>query len=145
MRVKRVDHLGIAVADVGEAEAFLTEVLGLDKEREERVEGQGVNTHLFPVSGTKLEVLESLDPDGPVARYLEDHGPGIHHLALEVDDVEEAIDWMREQGVEMVDEEPRPGVEDTRIAFCHPRDTHGVLLELVEFPGGAEDLDVLGA
>lgn len=144
MRIKRVDHVGIAVADIDDADAFFQEVLGLEKEREELVEEQGINAHLFPVGGSKLEVLESVDPDGPVARYLEEHGPGIHHLAVEVPDVDEAIATMRERGVEMIDEEPRIGVGDHRIAFCHPRDTQGVLLELVEIPP-EDEVDVLGA
>jgi methylmalonyl-CoA epimerase len=144
MHVKRVDHVGIAVADAEEADGFLQAVLGVDKRREELVEDQGVNTHIFPLAGTKLELLEPVDPDGPVADYLEDHGPGLHHLAVEVADLEKAIETMRERGVEMIDEEPRPGVEDSRIAFCHPRDTQGFLLELVELPDEA-DVDVLGA
>lgn len=144
MNVKRVHHVGIAVRDVEEAEAFLGDVLGLDKGREELVEDQGINAHLYPLGGAKLEVLESVDPDGPVGRYLEDHGPGMHHLALEVPDIEGAIAAMRERGVEMIDEEPRRGVADHRIAFCHPRDTQGVLLELVEVPP-EEEVDVLGA
>lgn len=144
MRIKRVDHVGIAVADIEEAEAFFRDVLGLEKGREELVEEQGINAHLFPLGGSKLEVLESVDPDGPVARFLEENGPGVHHLAVEVPDVEEAIATMQDRGVEMVDEEPRIGVGGHRIAFCHPRDTQGVLLELVEIPPD-EDVDVLGA
>lgn len=145
MRPKRVDHVGIAVRDLDEAKAFLQETLGLDLTHEEVVEDQGVTTYLYPVAGVKLELLESLDPEGPIARFLDDRGPGMHHLAVEVDDVERAIAHMRERGVRMIDETPRPGVEGTRIAFCHPKDTHGILLELVEFPGHIpEEPDVLG-
>lgn len=146
MRIRKVDHLGIAIRDLDEAEAFFGGVLGLDLTHRETVEDQGVTTHFYPLPGVKLELLESIDPDGPIARYLERHGPGIHHLALEVPDIHEAITHMQEQGIRMVDEEPRDGVEGSRIAFCHPKDTQGVLLELVELPrDAAEELDVLGA
>ena len=134
MRVKRVDHIGIAVADIAAAKRLYEDLLGLTLTREEVVTEQGVRTFFYPVAGVKLELLESITPDGPIARHLAHRGPGLQHLAVEVDDIEGAIAELKAKGVRMLDETPRKGVEDTRIAFVHPKDSHGVLLELVELP-----------
>lgn len=134
MRVKRIDHLGIAVADVAAAKRLYEDLLGLELTHEEVVQEQGVKTFFYPVAGVKLELLESITPDGPIARYLAKNGPGIQHLAVEVDNIHAAIAELKAKGVRMIDETPRRGVENTRIAFVHPKDTHGVLLELVELP-----------
>lgn len=134
VNVKRIDHVGIAIADVAAAKRVYEDLLGLTLTREEVVEEQGVRTYFYPVAGVKLELLESITPDGPVARYLEKRGAGMQHLAVEVDDIVAAIAELKAKGVRMLDETPRRGVEDTRIAFVHPKDTHGVLLELVELP-----------
>lgn len=134
MRVKRIDHVGIAVADVQQAKRLYEDLLGLSLTREEVVSDQGVRTYFYPIAGVKLELLESTTPDGPIARHLDKRGPGMQHLAIEVEDIEEAIAELRGKGVRMLDETPRRGVENSRIAFVHPKDTHGVLLELVELP-----------
>lgn len=134
MHVKRIDHVGIAVSDVAAAKRLYEDVLGLTLTREEVVTEQGVRTFFYPIAGVKLELLESITPDGPIARYLEKRGPGMQHLAVEVDDIVAAIAELKAKGIRMLDETPRKGVEDTRIAFLHPKDTHGVLLELVELP-----------
>lgn len=135
MRVKRIDHIGIAIADVAAAKRFYEDLLGLTLTHEEVVTDQGVRTYFYPLAGVKLELLESVTPDGPIARYLEKRGPGMQHLAVEVDDIEDAIAELKAKGVRMLDETPRKGVENTRIAFVHPKDTHGVLLELVQLDG----------
>lgn len=132
MRVKRIDHLGIAVADIAAAKRFYEEILGLRLTREEVVEDQGVRTHFYPLAGVKLELLESITADGPIAKHLDKRGPGLQHVAVEVEDIVEAIAELKAKGVRMLDDVPRKGVEDSRIAFVHPKDTHGVLLELVE-------------
>jgi len=134
VHVKRIDHVGIAVADIGAAKRLYEDVLGLTLTREEVVTDQGVRTYFYPVAGVKLELLESMTPDGPIARHLEKRGPGLQHLAVEVEDIEAAIAELQAKGIRMLDETPRKGVENTRIAFVHPKDTHGVLLELVELP-----------
>jgi methylmalonyl-CoA epimerase len=136
MRVKRIDHLGIAVSDVAAAKRLYEDILGLKLTREEVVHDQGVRTLFYPLAGVKMELLESIDPGGPIAKHLEKRGPGLQHLAVEVEDIEEAIASLKAKGVRMIDETPRRGVENTRIAFVHPKDTHGVLLELVELPRG---------
>lgn len=132
MRVKRIDHVGIAVADLAAAKRLYEDLLGLTLTREEVVVDQGVRTFFYPLAGVKLELLESTTADGPIARHLEKRGPGLQHLAVEVEDIEGAIRELKAKGVRMLDEVPRKGVEDSRIAFVHPKDTHGVLLELVE-------------
>lgn len=134
MHVKRIDHLGIAVADVAAARKVYEDLLGLQLTREEVVTDQGVRTYFYPIAGVKLELLESITPDGPIARHAEKRGAGLQHLAVEVDDIEAAIRELKAKGVRMLDETPRKGVENSRIAFVHPKDTHGVLLELVELP-----------
>jgi methylmalonyl-CoA/ethylmalonyl-CoA epimerase len=134
MQVKRIDHVGIAIADVAAAKRVYEDLLGLKLTREEVVQDQGVRTYFYPIAGVKLELLESITPDGPIARYLEKRGAGMQHLAVEVEDIEAAIAELKAKGVRMLDETPRKGVEDSRIAFVHPKDTHGVLLELVQLP-----------
>ena len=134
VQIKRIDHVGIAVADVAAAKRLYEDLLGLTLTREEVVSDQGVRTFFYPVAGVKLELLESIAPDGPIAKHIEKRGAGLQHLAVEVDDIVAAIAEMKAKGVRMLDEVPRKGVEDTRIAFVHPKDTHGVLLELVELP-----------
>lgn len=134
MDIKRIDHIGIAIADVDAAKRLYEDVLGLTLTRTEEVAEQGVRTFFYPIAGVKLELLESITPEGPIARFLEKRGAGIQHLAVEVGDIEAAIAEMKAKGIRMLDETPRKGVEDTRIAFVHPKDTHGVLLELVQLP-----------
>lgn len=134
MNIKRIDHVGIAIADVDQARRLYEDVLGLTLTREEVVTDQGVRTFFYPIAGVKLELLGSISPDGPIARHIEKRGAGLQHLAVEVDDIEAAIAELKSKGVRMLDDAPRKGVENTRIAFVHPKDTLGVLLELVEHP-----------
>lgn len=136
MKVKRIDHVGIAIADVAAAKRLYEDVLGLTLTREEVVMDQGVRTYFYPLAGVKLELLESVTPDGPIARHVEKRGAGLQHLAVEVEDVEAAIAELKAKGIRMLDDVPRRGVEGSRIAFVHPKDTHGVLLELVELEHG---------
>lgn len=134
MHITRIDHIGIAISDLAAAKRLYEDLLGLKLTREEVVEEQGVRTHFYPIAGVKLELLESITPDGPIARHLEKRGPGMQHLAVEVEDIVAAIAELKAKGVRMLDESPRSGVEGSRIAFVHPKDSHGVLLELVELP-----------
>lgn len=136
MELERIDHVGIAVGDdqLPVARRVLEDVLGAESPSEEVVEEQGVRTLIYRIGDAKVELLAPTDDQGPVARFLDERGPGLHHLALEVDAVEDAIAAMQDAGIEMVDEAPRPGVEESQIAFIHPKATFGTLLELVEFP-----------
>ncbi len=130
--ITRINHVGIAVNSIDQALKLYTETLGLSLKGIEVIEEQRTRTAILPVGESKLELLESTDPEGPVAKYIEKFGEGIHHLALEVSDVEAALRKVKQSGLPLIDEQPRKGVEATRIAFLHPRGTGRVLLELVQ-------------
>jgi len=131
--IKKINHVGIAVNSIEDALKLYTDALGLKVKDIEIVEAQKVRIAIIPVGESKIELLESTDPEGVIAKYIEKKGEGLHHLALEVSDIQQALDTLREKGVQLIDERPRIGVEDTRIAFLHPKQTK-VLIELVE-PG----------
>ena len=125
-----LDHVGIAVKDLGAALAFYRDALGLEIEPPEEVASQRVRAHFIPVGDVKLELLEATAPDSPIARYVEKRGPGLHHITLRVDDIHAAVTQLKSRGVRMIDETPRPGAEGSTIAFVHPASAHGVLVEL---------------
>ena len=129
--IRKIDHIGIAVNSIEEAAKLYTDALGLKVEDIKIVEAQKLRIALIPVGETKVELLESTDPEGVIARYIEKRGEGLHHIALEVSDISEALDLLKTKGVALIDEMPRNGVEDSKIAFLHPKDTK-VLIELVE-------------
>jgi methylmalonyl-CoA/ethylmalonyl-CoA epimerase len=132
-----LDHVGIAVEDLEAAVAHYRRVLGLEPVHRERVEDQGVEEVLFELGGSYVQLLGALGPDTPVGRSLARRGPGVHHIAIRVDDIAQALRRLRTEGVRLVDEAPRPGSRDTLIAFVHPSAMGGVLLELVqERPAG---------
>ncbi len=132
----RIDHVGVAVREdeLDRARGVLEDVLGAGAPREETVEDQGVRTLIYEVGDAKVELLVPLGDEGPLAGFLESRGSGLHHLAFEVEDVQEAIGLVAGEGVDVIDEEPRGGVEGSLISFLHPKSTFGTLLELVEFP-----------
>ena len=131
--ITKIDHIGIAVNSIEEAVKLYTDVLGLKLKDTEVVEEQKVKTAIIPVGESKIELIESTDPEGVIAKYIEKRGEGMHHLALEVSNIQETLETLQEKGIQLIDQEPRKGVEDTSIAFLHPKDTK-VLIELVE-PG----------
>lgn len=130
--VKKVDHIGIAVKDLDETLKFYQEVLGLDLQGVEVVEEQKVKVAFLPIGDTEIELLESTEKDGPIAKYIEKRGEGIQHIAYRVDDIETAIEEMKAKGIRMIDEKPRYGAGGAKIAFLHPKSTYGVLIELCE-------------
>jgi methylmalonyl-CoA epimerase len=132
-----LDHIGIAVKDIGAALAFYRDALGLDVEAPEEVASQHVRAHFVPVGNASLELLEATSADSPIAKYLENRGPGLHHITLRVDDIQAAVAQLSARGVRLIDERPRPGAEGATIAFVHPAATHGVLLELKQAGKGA--------
>ena len=129
--IKKIDHIGIAVNSIEEAVKLYTDVLGLKLKDIEVVEDQKVRTAIIPVGESKIELLESTDPEGAIAKYIEKRGEGMHHLALEVSNIQETLETLQEKDIPLIDKEPRKGVEDTSIAFLHPKGTK-VLIELVE-------------
>ena len=132
MKILKIDHLGIAVNSIDEGKNIWTDALGLAFEGSETVEEQKVTTAFFPVGESEVELLESTAPDGPVAKYLEKRGEGIHHVAFRVENIEAALQELKEKGIRLIDEKPRKGAGGARIAFLHPKATNGVLVELCE-------------
>jgi methylmalonyl-CoA epimerase len=127
-----IDHVGIAVPDLEAAVVEYRRLLGVEPSHRERVEDQGVEEVLFPVGTSFVQLLGALAPDTPVGRSLAARGPGVHHVAYRVDDIEAALEHLREQGARLIDDTPRPGSRNTMIAFVHPGSMGGVLVELVQ-------------
>ena len=127
-----IDHTGIAVTDLDEALAFYRDVLGLPLVHRETIVEQGVEAALFDVGDSHVELIAPLGPDTAVARFLAQRGPGLHHVAYRVDDIESALASLSAAGVRLIDERPRTGIRGSRVAFVHPAATGGVLTEIVE-------------
>jgi methylmalonyl-CoA epimerase len=127
-----IDHVGIAVPDLEAAVVEYRRLLGVEPSHRERVEDQGVEEVLFPVGTSFVQLLGALGPDTPVGLSLATRGPGVHHVAYRVDDIEAALEHLREQGARLIDDTPRPGSRNTMIAFVHPGSMGGVLVELVQ-------------
>ncbi|MDL2269872.1 methylmalonyl-CoA epimerase [Desulfosarcina sp. OttesenSCG-928-A07] len=132
MKILKIDHLGIAVNSMEEGKSFWSGILGLDFSGTETVAEQKVTTGFFPVGDSEVELLESTAPDGPVAKYIEKRGQGIQHVAFRVENIEEALAELKAKGVALIDQEPRIGAGGAKIAFLHPKATHGVLVELCQ-------------
>ncbi len=132
MKTLKIDHIGIAVNDLEETLKFYTDVLGLECQGTEVVEEQKVRVAFLSVGDTEVELLESTDPDGPIARFIEKNGPGVQHIAFRVDDIASAIEYMQGKGMKMIDETPRYGAGGAKIAFVHPKGTGRVLVELTQ-------------
>lgn len=130
--VKKLDHVGIAVKDLQATLKFYEETLGLKSSGIEVVEEQKVRVAFLPIGDTEVELLESTEEDGPIAKFIAKNGEGMQHMAYRVDDIELAIAEMKEKGVRMIDEKPRYGAGGAKIAFCHPKSTSGVLVELCQ-------------
>jgi methylmalonyl-CoA/ethylmalonyl-CoA epimerase len=135
MKILKIDHLGIAVNSIDEAQSFWTDVLGLPFEGSETIEAQKVTTAFYPVGESEVELLESTSPDGPVAKYIDKRGQGIQHIAFRVENIESALEELKSNGVRLIDQTPRVGAGGARIAFLHPKATNGVLVELCERSG----------
>jgi methylmalonyl-CoA/ethylmalonyl-CoA epimerase len=131
MRPRRIHHLGVAVEDLDEALATYEGLFGAELEHRETVPDQGVEAASLRVGESRVELLSALGDDTPVGRFLAKRGPGMHHVAYEVDDVAAALARLAEQGAELVDAEPRRGLFGLEVAFVHPDSVHGVLSEVV--------------
>ena len=132
MKPSHIEHIGIAVKNLDESISFYEDVLGLQCYNIEEVEDQKVRTAFFQVGDTKIELLESTDPEGPIGKFIEKKGEGIHHMAYAVENIEDKLKEAEEKGVRLIDKKPRKGAEGLDIAFIHPKSTHGVLTELCE-------------
>lgn len=134
--VNRIHHTGFVVRSLDEAYGYYRDALGLRIVKEEMIQDQGVKAALLDLGNSLLELLEPVEPGTGIARYLERHGEGLHHVCLEVDDIVASLAELKAQGTELIDETPRQGLTGT-IAFLHPSALHGVLVELVEAGSGS--------
>ena len=132
MKILTIDHLGIAVSSIAERTCFWADLLGLLLTGSETVPAQKVTTAFFPVGESEVELLESTTPDSPIAKYLEKRGEGIHHVAFRVENLDVALEELKAKGVRLIDEKPRKGAGGAMIAFIHPKETNGVLIEICE-------------
>lgn len=132
MNLSHIEHIGIAVKDLETAVSFYENVLGLKCYNIEEVVDQKVKTAFFQIGQTKIELLQSTEPDGPIGKFIEKKGEGIHHIAFAVDKIEDQLALASKMGVNLIDTSPRKGAEGLDIAFLHPKSTSGVLIELCE-------------
>lgn len=130
MNISHIEHIGIAVKSIEESKKYYEEVLGLKCYAVEEVADQKVKTAFFMVGQTKIELLESTDPEGPIGKFIEKKGPGIHHMAFAVPNVDEALTEAESKGVQLIDKKGRKGAEGLNIGFMHPKSTASVLTEL---------------
>jgi methylmalonyl-CoA/ethylmalonyl-CoA epimerase len=128
----KINHLGIATKGIEEALKFWENALGLENVHTEVVEDQKVRVAMLPIGETRIELLEPTSEDSPISKFLEKRGGGIHHIAVEVEDIEAALLKLKHEGARLIDEQPRIGAENCLVAFVHPSSASGVLLELVQ-------------
>jgi len=132
MKISHIEHIGIAVKNLEEAIPFYEKVLGLKCYSIEEVKDQKVRTAFFKVGQTKIELLESTDPEGPIGKFLANRGEGVHHMAYAVENLVYCLQEMEVKGIRLIDQKPRKGAEGLNIAFLHPKSTSGVLTEFCE-------------
>lgn len=130
--IEKIDHIGIAVKSIEKTSEFFSNILGLKVAGEEIVKEQKVKVAFLPLGDSKLELLESTSPEGPIAKFIEKKGEGIQHIAFRVDNIEKALEKLKKEGVRLIDEKPRYGADGAKIAFLHPKGTNGILIELCE-------------
>lgn len=130
---KKMAHIGIAVHSLEEALSFYQKELGLPLEGIETVESEGVRVAFLSLGETRIELLESITSTGPIAKFIEKRGAGIHHLAFDVDDIKERLKRLKEHGIQLIHEQPKEGAHGAQIAFLHPKSTGGALLELCQY------------
>jgi len=130
--IRGVDHIAIAVADLDAAVSLFATVFGVKAVHREEIAGYGVRVATLSTGGTAIELVQGITPDSPITKFVAERGPGMHHVALEVADIDAALATLREQGVPLIDQEARPGKQGSRVAFIHPKATGRVLCELVE-------------
>ena len=130
--MQKIEHLGIAVKNLEEAEKTYAKLLGSEPYKREAVESESVNTSFFRVGPSKIELLESTDEQGPIGRFLAKRGEGIHHVAYEVVDIRAEMQRLKSEGFQLLNEEPKRGADNKWVAFVHPKNAHGVLVELCQ-------------
>ncbi|PTX44991.1 methylmalonyl-CoA epimerase [Christiangramia gaetbulicola] len=130
--MRRIEHIGIAVKDLEAANKTYKAVLGAEHYKTEEVESEGVATSFFKVGESKIELLAATSPDSPISKFIEKRGEGIHHMAFYVDDIKAEIERLKGEGFRLLNEQPKPGADNKIVAFMHPKDANGVLVELCQ-------------
>lgn len=130
--MKRIEHIGIAVKDLEAANKIYKAVLGAEHYKTETVESEGVSTSFFKIGESKIELLAATHDESPIAKFIEKRGEGIHHMAFYVDDINAEIERLKAEGFRLLNEQPKPGADNKMVAFMHPKDANGVLVELCQ-------------
>ncbi|NJM25406.1 MAG: methylmalonyl-CoA epimerase [Bacteroidia bacterium] len=130
--MEKLEHIGIAVKDLDQANSLFARLLGREHYKIETVESEGVRTSFFDLAGIKIELLEATGPDSPIARFIEKRGEGVHHLAFAVVDIEQTMRAYQDKGFTLINASPRPGADNKMVSFLHPKSTQGVLVELCQ-------------
>lgn len=130
--ILRIEHLGIAIKDMSKANELFEMLLGTSSYKTESVEIEKVKTSFFKVGESKIELLESTDPSGPIGKFIEKRGEGIHHIAFEVDNIHEMMQQLKASGFQLLSDEPKKGADNKLVCFLHPKSTNGVLVELTQ-------------
>ncbi len=130
--IKKIEHIGIAVKDITRSNELFTKLFGKDYYKVEAVESEGVNTSFFMLGETKIELLQATNENSAIAKFIEKRGEGIHHIAYDVENIEEEMSRLKNEGFEFINPQPKDGADNKRICFLHPKSTNGVLVELCE-------------
>ena len=130
--INNIEHLGIAVKDIEQANSLYEKLLGVPSYKQEVVESEAVTTSFFRVGDSKIELLSSINGDGPIGKFIAKKGEGIHHIAFDVDDIEFELDRLEKEGFQSINKTPKPGADNKLVAFLHPKSTNGVLIELCQ-------------
>ncbi|MDI1322643.1 MAG: methylmalonyl-CoA epimerase [Algoriphagus sp.] len=133
--MRKIEHIGIAVADLEKSNELFARLLGNSHFKTELVEGEGVETSFFQIGDTKLELLQATRPDSPVAKFIDRKSEGVHHIAFDVEDIVEEVERLKAEGFEILNETPKLGADNKLVVFLHPRSTNGVLVELCQEKG----------
>ena len=130
--MKKIEHIGIAVEDIDASKKVFTKIFGKDPYKSEEVESEGVITSFFQIGENKIELVSATNNNSPISKYLIRNKAGIHHIALDVEDIEKEMDRLRSEGIRLLNEIPKNGADNKLICFLHPKDTNGVLIELCQ-------------
>ena len=130
--IKKVEHIGIAVNNLDTSQELMEKLLGIKMYKTEKVDSEGVSTGFFQVGETKIELLEATKPDSPIAKFIEKRNEGIHHIALDVDDIYSEMERLKNEGFILLNEKPKKGADNKLVCFLHPKSTNGILVELCQ-------------
>ena len=130
--IKKIEHIGIAVEDLGKSEALFEKLLGVKPYKKENVQTEGVTTSFFKIADQKLELLHAISEDSPIKKFIDKRNEGVHHIALHVDSIKNEVDRLESLGFEFISTTPKKGADNKMIVFLHPKTTNGVLIELCE-------------